>query len=222
MGNGSKPVKPVTPPVPSSSKAFGNTGSSHGDTDTDTRSSNRETDPGPGPGSSHGHRDSDAARLVTPATAPLSSAAPVALRIPEIEVDAPLLGVGLGRDGSMDVPPPGIRNVAGWYKDGPSPGAKGTAVIAGHADSARGPAVFHKLGALRKGHRIEVTRADGRTAVFSVDGLEVYENADFPKRKVYESAGRPELRVITCGGGSSKTTGYKSNTVASAHLTGVK
>ncbi|QXE39389.1 class F sortase [Streptomyces sp. GMY02] len=222
MGNGSKPVKPVTTPVPSASKAFGDTGSGHGD--TDTRSSHRGTGPGsgPGPGSSTGHRDSDSAHFVAPATAPLSSAAPVALRIPDIQVDAPLLGVGLGRDGSLDVPPPGIRNVAGWYKDGPSPGAKGTAVIAGHVDSARGPAVFHKLSTLRRGHRIEVARADGRTAVFSVDALEAYGSTDFPKRRAYGSADRPELRVITCGGGSSKTTGYRSNIVATAHLTHVK
>ncbi|NUS88393.1 MAG: class F sortase, partial [Streptomyces sp.] len=30
---------------------------------------------------------------------------------------------------------------------------------------------------------------------------------------------RPELRVITCGGGYSKSTGYQGNVVAFAHLT---
>ncbi|MYZ35703.1 class F sortase [Streptomyces sp. SID4917] len=198
MGNGSKQVTPPTPPA---SESFDDTGSgSSADAGSGTRS---------------GHR-------VAPAAAPMSSAAPVALRIPAIKVDTPLLGLGLDRDGSLDVPPTGVRNVAGWYKDGPSPGAKGSAIIAGHVDNARGPAVFYKLGTLRKGQRIEVARADGRTAVFSVDALEVYENADFPERKVYGSTDRPELRVITCGGGFSKKTGYKGNVVAYAHLTGVK
>ncbi|MFE1958084.1 class F sortase [Streptomyces sp. NPDC059479] len=200
MGNGSKQVTPPTPPA---SESFDGTGSG-----TDSGS-------GTSASASAGHR-------VAPAAAPMSSAAPVALRIPAIKVDTPLLGLGLDRDGSLDVPPSGVRNVAGWYKDGPSPGAKGSAIIAGHVDNARGPAVFYKLGTLRKGQRIEVARADGRTAVFSVDALEVYENADFPERKVYGSTDRPELRVITCGGGFSKKTGYKGNVVAYAHLTDVK
>ncbi|MFF3753840.1 class F sortase [Streptomyces sp. NPDC002018] len=200
MGNGSEEV---TPPEPPASESFGNPGSGS------------STGSGSGTSTGSGHR-------VAPAAAPLSSAAPVGLRIPGIKVDTPLLGLGLDRDGGLDVPPTGVRNVAGWYKDGPSPGAKGTAIIAGHVDNARGPAVFYELGKLKKGHRIEVARADGRTAVFSVDALEVYDNAGFPDRKVYGSSDRAELRVITCGGGFSKKTGYKSNVVAYAHLTGVK
>jgi hypothetical protein len=37
---------------------------------------------------------------------------------------------------------------------------------------------------------------------------------------VYGAARRPELRVITCGGGYSRTTGYQGNVVVFAHLTG--
>ncbi|WP_405987626.1 class F sortase [Streptomyces sp. NBC_00872] len=210
MGNGSKEV---TPPEPAASEAFGGSGSES--RSTSSSGSGSGSGSGAGSGSGSGHR-------VTQAAAPMSSAAPVALRIPGIKVDTPLLGLGLDREGGLHVPPQGVRNVAGWYKDGPSPGAKGTAIIAGHVDNARGPAVFYKLGTLRKGQRIEVARADGRTAVFSVDALEVYDNADFPERKVYGSSDRPELRVITCGGGFSKKTGYKGNVVAYAHLTGVE
>lgn len=63
-------------------------------------------------------------------------------------------------------------------------------------------------------------RRDGSTAVFAVDAVEVYEARDFPDDKVYGAAHRPELRVITCGGGYSKTTGYQGNVVVFAHLTG--
>ena len=42
----------------------------------------------------------------------------------------------------------------------------------------------------------------------------------FPDAKVYGAATRPELRVITCGGGYSRTTGYQGNVVVYAHLTG--
>ncbi|MEE1753387.1 class F sortase [Streptomyces sp. SP18CS02] len=156
------------------------------------------------------------------AAAPLPPSVPVRLRIPEIDVDTPVMPLGLGADGSLDVPPTGDRNIAGWYKDGTPPGARGTAIMAGHVDNAQGPAVFYALGALRKGHRVEVVRTDGRTAVFTVDAIEVYDNDAFPDRKVYGQADRAELRVITCGGGFDRRTGYQGNVVAYAHLIGVR
>lgn len=146
---------------------------------------------------------------------------PVRIKIPSIRVDAPVMGLGLGPDRSLDVPPPGNTNMAGWYRDGTAPGARGTAVMAGHVDDSRGPAVFYSLGALKKGSQVEVTREDGRTAVFDIDAVEVYENDAFPDAKVYGAAARPELRLITCGGGFSEKTGYRGNVVAFAHLTGV-
>ncbi|WP_055602957.1 class F sortase [Streptomyces aureus] len=153
---------------------------------------------------------------------PLPPSAPVRLRIPETDVDTPMMRLGLAPDGSLGVPPAGNRNLAGWYEDGTAPGAKGTAIVAGHVDNAEGPAVFYTLGALKKGHRIEVDRQDGRTAVFTVDAVEVYENKDFPDRKVYDEANRAEIRVITCGGGFSKKNGYQGNVVAFGHLIGVR
>ncbi|MER5306536.1 class F sortase [Streptomyces sp. NPDC002773] len=153
---------------------------------------------------------------------PLPPSAPVRLRIPETDVDTPMMRLGLATDGSLDVPPAGNRNMAGWYADGTPPGAKGTAIVAGHVDNAEGPAVFYTLGALKKGHRIEVDRQDGRTAVFTVDAVEVYGNEDFPDRKVYDETDRAEIRVITCGGGFSKKNGYQGNVVAFGHLIGVR
>ncbi|MEU9864012.1 class F sortase [Streptomyces sp. NPDC047971] len=153
---------------------------------------------------------------------PLPPSAPVRLRIPEIDVDAPMTGLGLGPDGALDVPPADDRNLAGWYEDGTTPGAKGTSIVAGHVDNARGPAVFYALGALKKGNRIEVDREDGRTAVFTIDAIEVYENEDFPDERVYGEKDRAELRVITCGGGFTEKSGYQGNVVAFGHLIGVR
>ncbi|MFF8292394.1 class F sortase [Streptomyces sp. NPDC016309] len=162
------------------------------------------------------HRHTDAA------ADPLPAAAPVRVRIPEIGVDAPVMRLGLAPDRSLEVPPAGNPNVAGWYADGTPPGAKGTALVVGHVDNAEGPAVFYALGALKKGHRVEVARDDGRTAVFTIDAIEVYEKDGFPDRKVYGAADRAELRVITCGGGFDRKTGYRGNVVAYAHLIGVR
>ncbi|MEU5399004.1 class F sortase [Streptomyces sp. NPDC005963] len=153
---------------------------------------------------------------------PLPPSAPLRLRIPDIDVDTPLMRLGLDSKGGLEVPPEADRNLAGWYGGGTTPGAKGTAIVAGHVDNARGPAVFYSLGALKKGHRIEISRGDGRTAVFTIDAIEVYEADAFPDRKVYGPADRAELRVITCGGGFSEKTGYRGNVVAFAHLIGVR
>ncbi|MET9362611.1 class F sortase [Streptomyces sp. NPDC006632] len=181
---------------------------------------------GPAPG--HAGRAADApagdAARAAPQLPPadgLAPSEPVRVAIPSIGVDAPVMRLGLGPDHSLDVPPPGNTNVAGWYKDGTPPGSRGTSVMAGHVDDAHGPAVFYALGALKKGSRVEVTRRDGATAVFDVDAVEVYENDAFPDAKVYGAATRPELRLITCGGGFTKKGGYRGNVVAFAHLTGV-
>ncbi|MFC3576746.1 class F sortase [Streptomyces yaanensis] len=145
---------------------------------------------------------------------------PDRIRIPSIRVDAPLIGLGLTKAGSLNAPPPEQKNLAGWYEAGTTPGETGTAIVAGHVDNAQGPAVFYDLGALAKGSMIEVDRRNGSTAVFTVDAVEVYQAKAFPDDKVYGAAPRPELRVITCGGGYSKTTGYQGNVVVFAHLTG--
>ncbi|MFH8972531.1 class F sortase [Streptomyces sp. NPDC017890] len=145
---------------------------------------------------------------------------PDRIRIPAIGVNAPMTGLGLTPSGSLGVPPAEKENLAGWYEAGTTPGETGTAIVAGHVDNAEGPAVFYRLGALEKGGTIEVDRRDGGVAVFTVDAVEVYAAKDFPDEKVYGAADRPELRVITCGGGYSRGTGYQGNVVVFAHLTG--
>lgn len=158
----------------------------------------------------------------TAAADPMPPSAPVRIRIPRIGVDAPVMRLGLGPGGTLDVPPAADGNLAGWYQEGAAPGASGTAIMAGHVDNARGPAVFYGLGSLKKGDRVEVARVDGRTAVFTVDAIEMYDNDAFPDDKVYGRAERAELRVITCGGGFSPKTGYQGNVVVYGHLIGAR
>ncbi|MEW2246127.1 class F sortase [Streptomyces sp. NPDC058733] len=155
-----------------------------------------------------------------PAAPALPPSPPDRIRIPSIRVNAPLMGLALTSAGSLDVPPADRKNLAGWYEAGTTPGERGTAIVAGHVDNADGPAVFYDLGALKRGAAIEVDRRDGSTATFTVDAVEVYRAEDFPDQKVYGAAPRPELRVITCGGGYSRATGYQGNVVVFAHLTG--
>ncbi|MER6342869.1 class F sortase [Streptomyces sp. NPDC001595] len=181
--------------------------------------SGTETHAPPQPSAAEAHADPATERSAAPALPP---SPPDRVRIPAIRVDAPLTGLGLTPAGSLDVPPPEKKNLAGWYEAGTTPGERGTAIVAGHVDNADGPAVFYGLGALKRGGTIEVDRRDGSVAVFTVDAVEVYQARDFPDEKVYGAARRPELRVITCGGGFSPGTGYQANVVVFAHLTGVR
>jgi sortase (surface protein transpeptidase) len=93
-------------------------------------------------------------------------------------------------------------------------------VIVGHLDTRTGPAVFAGLSTLKPGGLVETLRADGRTAVYTVDAVRQYEKARFPSQEVYGARKRPELRLITCGGVYDRQSGgYQSNVVVFAHLT---
>ena len=110
---------------------------------------------------------------------------------------------------------------AGWYRPGTTPGAIGPSVIAGHVTWDRVPAVFFKLTELDPGDRIDVRRADGTTAVFTVDRTATYPKDDFPTVEVYRNLDHAGLRLITCGGDfSEKDSRYADNVVVYASLTG--
>ncbi|MER6914421.1 class F sortase [Streptomyces sp. NPDC000594] len=160
------------------------------------------------------------ATAVRAPVAPLARSVPKRLVIDALRLDAPLVPVGLGTDGLIDPPRAAGGGPAGWYAGAAAPGERGTSVVVGHVDGPDGPAVFYPLGSLEPGSRIEITRADGTTAVFAVDRVAVHPRRDFPAREVYRDGPRPELRLITCAGRFTRGTGYDSNVVVSAHLIG--
>ena len=145
---------------------------------------------------------------------------PVSVDIPAIGVKSKLLHLGLNSDGAIQVPPVETSaNLAAWYKYSATPGQIGASVIEGHVDSRQGPAVFFRLGALRPGDTIDVTLADGITAIFRVTGVREYTKSSFPAKKVYGPARYAALRLITCGGAFDYVTGhYLSSTVVFASL----
>ncbi|KUO11118.1 class F sortase [Streptomyces sp. DSM 15324] len=152
---------------------------------------------------------------------PLPYARAVRLLIPYLSVDAPVMDLRLDDRRRLPAPAENDAHRVGWYADGPGPGGRGTAVAVGHLDTDNGPAVFAGLSELRRGKLIEVRRADGRTAVYAVDALRKFEKAHFPNGEVYGDRGRPELRLITCGGTFHRRTGYDGNLVVFAHFTRV-
>lgn len=144
---------------------------------------------------------------------------PVSLAIPSIGVRTKgIVDLGLDENGKLEAPTDFAK--AGWYAAGPTPGEFGPSVIGAHVDSKSGPAVFYRLGSLKKGAEVSVVRKDGSTARFVVDRVARYAKADFPTSTVYgDTKGRAELRLITCGGAFDQSTGhYVDNIVAFAHL----
>jgi LPXTG-site transpeptidase (sortase) family protein len=120
------------------------------------------------------------------------------LRVPSIVLDAPVVQVGVDEQGRMATPS-GYEEV-GWYAPGPTPGAAGRAVIAGHVDSPSAPAVFYDLGRLQPGELIYVLAADGSELIFRVRETQLYWAADAPVHDIFRPDGPPELVLITCGG----------------------
>ncbi|MEU3527440.1 class F sortase [Streptomyces sp. NPDC038707] len=153
-----------------------------------------------------------------PPPRPLPRSRPTSFRVPSLGIDAPVVPLRLDANRELETPPVDRPRLVGWYEGGPTPGEAGTAVAVGHRDTRSGPAVFAGLAQVKPGKAVEVRRADGRTAVYSVDRVKVFDKAGFPDREVYGTTGRPELRIMTCGGLFSRRTGYTSNVVVFAHL----
>jgi sortase (surface protein transpeptidase) len=145
---------------------------------------------------------------------------PSRLRIPAIGVSQDLLRLGLNADRTVEVPTSAQADLPGWYELGPTPGQTGSAVVLGHVDSVRGPAVFHRLRELSRGDRVEVQLRNGTVANFAVQRVATYPNAEFPAKKVYASHGYAGLQLVTCGGDYDPETGYTANVVVYTRLVG--
>ncbi len=153
--------------------------------------------------------------------APLGPSRPVTIAIPAIGVRTVVNPIGLGADGTLDVPQPGPHlDQAAWFRNSPTPGQPGPSVIEGHVDSVQGPSVFFRLGDVKPGDRVLVGRTDGRTLTFRVDAVRDFLKARFPTTLVYGSArlSEPTLRLITCSDFDASIRHHVGNEVVFAHL----
>ncbi len=153
----------------------------------------------------------------TPNTSPPPTQPPVAVAIPAINVMAEVDPMGLTPAGQLQVPTNFQR--VGWWSGGHKPGEPGPAILEGHVDSTKGPAIFYALRRLQPGDQIRVARSDRSTAVFVVDRLESYPKDSFPSLEVYGPTDTPTLRLITCTGSFNTTRhSYRDNLVVYANL----
>jgi hypothetical protein len=72
------------------------------------------------------------APAAAPAPAEVEQLAPARITVPDLELDRPLVSLGLDAAGAHEVPV-GALDV-GWYRGGPAPGEVGPAIVLGHVN----------------------------------------------------------------------------------------
>lgn len=141
---------------------------------------------------------------------------PSRVRIPAIDLTTPPLEQ-LGRAADKSIALPVDADDAGWFEGGPRPGQPGPAVVIGHVDMDKGPAVFFRLREMKPGESVYVDRVDGSTQKFTVTQVRQVAKTDFPTADVYAPDLESSLRLITCGGQFDYSTGnYLDNVIVFA------
>jgi len=122
---------------------------------------------------------------------------PIRLIIPKINVDTLIEDMGVTATGTMEVPDNAIN--VGWFKLGPQPGQRGSAIIAGHFDGKNGEkGVFTDLDKLKKGDKITIKDSNGASVVFIVREIRIYDPGY--ANNVFSASESAHLNLITCDG----------------------
>lgn len=186
----------------------------------------RQPPTAPAPGAAAGTNPppsiTDAIKPV-PGSLILPPSPPVSLVVPAIGIKASIIALGRNADGTIQVPSLDDPNAEpGWYENSPSPGTLGPAIILGHIDSRQsGPGVFYSLSDLKQGDAVDVARADGTVAMFTIDAVQTVPKSSFPTLEVYGNLNHAGLRLISCGGEfDPDALSYESNVIVFASLVG--
>jgi hypothetical protein len=157
------------------------------------------------------------------AAASLAQSVPARVRVPSISASSTLIPVGVDAHNHVEVPPLSQPMQAAWYSNGPTPGSLGPAVVLGHVNGDGKPGIFADLHRVQPGQEIDVDRADGQTAVFTVSRIETVAKDAFPTQRVYGNTPDAQLRLITCGGALNQSVhNYLSNVIVYATLTSAR
>ena len=145
----------------------------------------------------------------------LTGPIPRHLALPSLQVDAPIVPVGLQPGGNLTVPDD--PHVLGWWQGAARPGSQqGTIVIDGHVDTAaHGPGALFSLRQLRPGDPVVLSTNHGSWH-YMIIALRSYPKVNLPA-EIFTSTGPPRLIIITCGGAFNRTTHqYADNIIAYA------
>lgn len=155
------------------------------------------------------------ARVGVGVLTPVVVAAPVRVSIPSLGADGPVAPTGVDAAGELAIP--GDARELVWWRFGPTPGAAGSAVIAGHLDWRGVPGVFNRLAETPIGERVTVTYDDGREQLFVVTTVELVDKPAVAVDGTFTRGGDPVLRLVTCGGEFDRASRhYRSNVVVTA------
>ncbi len=141
---------------------------------------------------------------------------PLQIRIPSLDVNAPILAVGLTANNVMDSPkgPLGDRiwSSAFWYRGGGIPGDNGTATIAAHVNDPLGePGIFADLEDLQPGDLIIIHAMNSDIDInFTVNQVLEYS---------VEQSSKLEILKLIYGAGPVDGIGPQPSPDGLSHLT---
>jgi hypothetical protein len=142
---------------------------------------------------------------------------PVRVEIPRIGVASSLDRLGRAPDGTVEEP--SRWAVAGWYTPGTRPGDPGSAVILGHVDSKRGPAVFFRAPRAAPGRHGHYRARRRLLGALRRPADRAVPQGPVPNRRGVLPHPDPALRLVTCGGEFDATVGrYRSNVIVFATM----
>jgi LPXTG-site transpeptidase (sortase) family protein len=167
-----------------------------------------------GSAGSNGSSSSTTGGGSTAVSQPAASA--VRLRIPALDVDAPILALGMNGYGGFEVPTTAYD--VGWYEFSATPGAAGNAVFGGHLNWRGSLGVFDRLDELAPGDMVYVDTPAG-TVSYRVTGSH-FVAADTPFAQILgQRSGPATLTLFTCGGTFVRSAGeYDQRLVVNAVL----
>ncbi len=121
------------------------------------------------------------------------------LVVPSLDIDAPIVALGVDADGAMQAPN-NPTDVA-WYNFSARPGEIGNIVMAGHLDYVNyGPAVFYHLKDAHLGDELQLVLVDGSVARYRVLNVTSYDEATAPVQDIVGPTDGEVVTLITCGG----------------------
>jgi sortase (surface protein transpeptidase) len=138
--------------------------------------------------------------------APAAVGAPARVRVPSLEVDAPVIALDAAEASAL----PDLLSSSdiGWFR-GTAPGAIGTATLAGHTGAS---GVFGRLAELAPGSEIVVTDEAGQERRFVVRTSAIYDKRGVPA-EVWEPVRTPALVMISCTGPRRSDGLHRDNVV---------
>ncbi|MPZ15183.1 MAG: sortase [Chloroflexi bacterium] len=153
--------------------------------------------------------DETAAPQLPPPPRPIASSPPARVIAESIDVDAPVITLGLDNRNIPEVPDDiwtkntggaSARQVIAWYGFSEMPGQGDNAVFAAHVTWDKQPAVFSELTKLRAGDLIRVQTEAGDELRYEVSKNVVVDPNDPDSVRYLFSTGEEMLTLITCGG----------------------